>query len=316
MADRFNCSDGGAQCDSAQLKIDLIKRFESEAKVQNIAGAIQLTASNINNVASIANNLGLGSPELNKTAELASLTANAVASFATGNYLGAVVAVTGMFAKKTDPEAERFKILMGYLKQQFEIINEKLDRILENQQKLMNAMVDLSEQMQSYYEALDERLTNIEFETKRISGMAASAAWSDWRTCFSVYSYVRKNEATFGVLRNGDFSRVSDMQTVLGAMGMEVVTQCLVTALTKPSTITAANWFGNFLDADTAHSFYPPVLPAAEDASGKFYKKEALRAFIDGVHNPALSVLDQFRIRKSIPAWKLFALLNAPAASQ
>ncbi|KYK43913.1 hypothetical protein A1D31_37425 [Bradyrhizobium liaoningense] len=315
LSNRFSCSDGGTQCDAAKLKEDLIKRFEAEAKVQAVAGSIQLAASNINNVAAIANNIGLGSPELNKAAELASLTSNAVASFATGNYLGAVVAVTGMFAKKTDPDAERFKVLMGYLKQQFEIVNQKLDQILTNQQKLLNAMVDLSKQMQSYYEALDERLGNIEFETKRISGLAANAAWADWISCFAVHNYIRNNEATFGAIGNGDFSRVEHMQAVLGALGKEVIANCLNTAVTKPPSIAAGNWFGNFLDADTAYSFYPPVLPAPEEASGKFYKKDALRAFIDGVHTPAVSIIDDFRARKGIPPWRLFALLNDPSSS-
>ena len=126
------------------------------------------------------------------------MTANAVGAFATGNYLGAAVAITGMFAKKADPEAERFQVLMGYLKQQFQIINEKLDEILENQKKLMDAMVNLSKQLENYYEALDERLANIEFETKRIV--------EDGETALPILHIVEDGETALPILPRGTCS--------------------------------------------------------------------------------------------------------------
>src|SRR5206468_1367089 len=81
------------------------------------------------NVLSIANNLGISSPILDKAQEavnIANVGIEAFSAFASGNYLGAVASLTSLFGKKTDPVMEKLGMM-----------DKKLDKILQNQQIMM-----------------------------------------------------------------------------------------------------------------------------------------------------------------------------------
>jgi hypothetical protein len=150
MAERFVCPKGNENCGGPEPKAELIKRYDAEARIQRSVSAVKGTVAELNNVATIASNIGLNIPGLGEAVQYGNVAADGFQSFAAGNYLGAIAAVSGVFKKRVDPEAQPFQLLMNYLTQQFEQINKKLDAILQNQQKMMEALNKLSEQMRDY----------------------------------------------------------------------------------------------------------------------------------------------------------------------
>ncbi|MEA2029024.1 MAG: hypothetical protein U9N49_08620, partial [Campylobacterota bacterium] len=95
-------------------------------------------------IATITANLGIGSAKDQKRiAEIANIVggvSNAVAGFTSGNYLGGVMALSGLFAKpKEDPDQKRFEAIMNALG----AVDKKLDKVLDVQVKTIEAVYDL-----------------------------------------------------------------------------------------------------------------------------------------------------------------------------
>ncbi|WP_339036227.1 hypothetical protein WHZ78_01725 [Bradyrhizobium symbiodeficiens] len=309
LKERFACPPASPNCDGPALKEDLIKRFEAEARIASHVATVKETVTALNNVASIATDLGINIPGLNEAVQYGTAAANAFASFATGNYLGAIASVTGVFRKKSDPEAERFKMLMSYLRQQFEVINAKLDAILENQKKMMEALGKLSEQMRSYYVSLDERLMRMEFELKRVRDIGLTNLWQPWTSCQAVYEHLLRNEAQYRYVAQGDFVRMDDLYAAIGTIG-ESAKSCAKLGQERTTTITSSDWFGNFLDVRLVRDGMADPLPPLE--RGEFHTKSQLNAFIESVHAPSYRVLLDLLGRHSLPLDRGLELLVSP----
>jgi hypothetical protein len=311
LAERFACPPEDPACGGPELKADLIKRFEAEARIAEKVETVRLTVSAMNDVASIAGNLGLNVPGLNEAVQYGSVAANAFTAFASGNYLGAIASITGIFRRQVDPDAERFKILMGYLQEQFKEINTKLAQIIENQRQMMQAIGKLSEQMRTYYVALDERLVRMEFELKRVGDAARSGLWDKWTPCLALYEHVVQHDSKYGYLAKGDFARIDDLYSAIGTIG-QVALDCAKIGQTRPISIAGSDWFGNFLDARLAYNFTPDPLPPAEAAKGEILQRSDLDTFINTVHAPSHTIVTDFLVREGLPLSRGFELMISP----
>ncbi len=175
LANRFNCEDGGTGCGAAQTKASLIAEYKAQAKLADAVETAGDIVQGINDIRGIAGNLGLDLGEdVNKLLDVGSAAASAVVSFYTGNPLGAINAITSVFGGRKDPDAERFKIMMAYLQEQFGIINSKLDSVLENQKLIYDAIVAMNEHLDARLTMIDQQLFRMEFEQQRI-GIAVRA---------------------------------------------------------------------------------------------------------------------------------------------
>jgi hypothetical protein len=90
LAERFQCPSANMQCGGPELKADLIKRFETEARIANRVETLKTTIAAVNDVATIATNLGFNIPGLNETVQYGNVAASTFTAFASGNYLGAI----------------------------------------------------------------------------------------------------------------------------------------------------------------------------------------------------------------------------------
>ncbi len=254
MAGRFSCAEGQDTCEASELKDSMIVRFEKEAKLQEVLGNAAAAAGALTSVGKIATDLGISSPELQSAVRIGNAAFGAFSGFMTGNYLGAISSVTGLFSKPSDPDAERFKVLMRFLQGQFKQINAKLDAILENQVKLMEALSKLSEQMRDGFQRVERRLANMDFEQRRISLGVRQLIWNDWKTCNFVYS-----TATGGV--GGSTTKTdpltlffideSSLSSVISNAG-DAALDCLVTMQKNFGSLSATERFGNFIDLQWA----------------------------------------------------------------
>lgn len=258
MDDRIRCPEGNTSgCDRAMIKATMIERYETEAVVmQNIATAGNILQG-INDIQTIVGDLGLDIGEDGDQAlQIASGAVNAYIGFMSGNYLGAVTSITGMFGNKPDPDAERFRIMMNYMKDQFGIINDKLASVLENQQTILDAVVSVSDQLQLTYENLDGRLGHMEWELSRISANLKVLIWAKWEPCFSVYLYALAPNLAEGVrpFVNSNtlaFNSFNDVHGVINQRRDEIL-KCLPIVRASMDTLSATRWFGAFLDARQA----------------------------------------------------------------
>ncbi|WZB60980.1 hypothetical protein WJ970_25220 [Achromobacter xylosoxidans] len=118
----------------------------SQKKTEIFLSNLQATASALGDVAAIAKNLGVD-PQVVKAAQVGQLIVGSVAAYAQGNYLGAAVGVSSLVGMGGGGE-DSTGIIIGYLKVEFEKINQKLDKIIVLQEQTMQAVAAVSLQLE------------------------------------------------------------------------------------------------------------------------------------------------------------------------
>jgi len=221
MKERFACADGSNQCEGAKLKADMLVRFKAEEKLQIAIVGFEQTVGGLANVATIASNFGISIPGIDEAVNVGGVAVKAFSAFASGNYLGAAAAVSGLFGKRVDPQQARFDALRSYLDQQFQQMNAKIDAVLVNQQKLMDAIVMLSDQMTRQTDALEEHLAIIDFELKRVSDTARISAWSAWASCYSVFKHVTVDNSASVDYDGSDFQSMRGVYAAAQSRGRQ-----------------------------------------------------------------------------------------------
>lgn len=309
-AQLMKCKPEAPDCSPDVIKDALISRFEAEAKIKAAVTDAKDTASALSDIATIADNLGLGG-DFASAARYGEGAFNAFASAASGNYLGAIVTVTGMFGSRRDPEQERFAALMGYLQQQFEVINQKLDTIIQNQKQIYDAVQKVSLQIEEMNQSLNERLDNVDFNLRLLTYAVGVQGWSEWSKCQGVYAFVMTNPAFASYSDMSDFESFGQMQEVISAEDL-AIKDCVATAQSKPLNLLDSNWFGNFLDARQAPNFMPDVQPPDKPET-KYWSKETLRSYIEDTFTPLLSLVEAERVREGLAPGQLAALLALPS---
>ncbi len=147
----------------------------------------------------IASNLGVSGPFMDnaKTAiEVGQIAVEAFVNFSTGNYLGAISAVSnvlGIGRKGPDPAAERHQEIMNKLGEllagqkrmdkKLDVIIETQKTIIQNQKAIFEAIVELSKQVQSQYESLMQRLDEIQTDVLRNREVILDGVVGDVKFC-------------------------------------------------------------------------------------------------------------------------------------
>lgn len=302
LGERFTCSNDAIDCEQSKLKKDLIERFQNEADVQRRTELLGRTAQGLSDISQLATNLNINIPGLSEAAGIGNVAFNAFTQFSQGNILGAITTVSGLFAKRTDPDQERFEATMQFMKQEFDQIKNTLTKIQENQQKLMEAVVALSEQVARQYQALDERLARMEFEVNRVSEGVRKLVWNDLKACAAVYDYVRENPHIVRLNAFGDFESFSDIRKAADVM-RESAISCKAITLSEGSGIGHANWFGNILDAKTSIAEIAHAAPE-ENSGDAVHKPSDLERFIATVHQPTWVLFGEMLSRHKVP-WSI-----------
>jgi hypothetical protein len=309
---QLNCSDK-QPCEKRQ---ELIERFAGEARVQERIEILGKTASALTDVSKITKNLNLDVKGLDEAVNVANVVVGAYAQFATGNVLGAIASASSLFGKPApDPAQVRHEQMMRFLKQEFSQINEKLDKIIVGQQKLMDAVVALSEQMRKQHQTLLAQLARMEFELNRVSSTVRMTLWGQLASCFGVYEkyrdkYIRADRSdpsTNSLGDFGDFTSIDQIRELAASTNISAI-DCLREVQKLPVLNGGAEWFGNFLSAHNAVK-----LPTGATGGLPGSEKSKLEQFIDGTHAPALRLLHG-SVEKQNWSWAMaFAQLSQPA---
>lgn len=310
--DQFRCGDGGSDCEVAKTKDALIEQFKAEAKVQEALGDMRVTLAAVSNVASIANNLGLKIDGLDQAVSIGNAAVSAFAAYASGDYLGAISAVSGVFGGRTDPAAERHAQLMAYLGQEFAKINKKLEEIVGLQKQTLQMIADLSKQLEAYYQALDEKLDRMNFELKSVLLSQKREEWRPWLQCHSAYQELTDAPAMFDFV-NGQFTSLTGIDRFISASGQELK-NCLNVAKTTAASITATNWFGNFFSLAAAINITVDA-DLTGSAAEKYHEKKSLELYQKNVYDPVRNWVEEEAANSRTPLPLVYQGLVAPSAT-
>lgn len=307
---RIVCPPERDDCDREAVKAAMIERFETDARIkENVALAGDILKG-INDVSTIATNLNLDiGQDGQKALEVAGAAINAYIGFMAGDYLGAVASVTGIFRKKSDPDAERFKIMMKFLQEQFAAVNRQLQTIQENQKKIFDAVVGLSQQLETVYLELDGRLARMEFEQRQISDNLKQLVWAPWQSCFSVYAYALQNgHVGERTLQFADFAAIREVADARAPQARD----CMNTVTLALDSLNSMSGFANFLDLSIS------LNPASVAANGNLSEALADDAnrwnhletvFRNTIAHPATRIAEDWAGRNNLSAETLFYLL-------
>lgn len=311
LQERFECTAAeGNNCEKQAFKAGLITKFEREADIQDFVQTAGILTSGIKDINTIATNFGIDSPELNQAAEIGNAAMGAVTAYLSGNPIGAVAAISGLFGEKKDPNAAT----MQYLRQ----IDRKLDVIIENQKILLQAVNELSEQVQKGFEAIDDRLSRMEFEQNSMSQGVRLLISNNWASCFSVVEFARsrsdRGEYLYIDPKQETFNSFEDIRRLATVKGQDFRT-CLTTVGSDMSKIGAVQHFGNFIDARWAIS--EKLVPDAgtlanPDEATKW--QSLLQRFDNVLVAPAVEITADYALKRELSRASTFALLASPAA--
>ena len=316
---RIVCPSGALDCDPEKIKASMIIRYQAEADVKESVSKAGEVLKGINDIQNIANNLGIPlGHDGQKAINLASAALKGYANFMSGDYLGALSSITSIFGRKPkDPDAERFKIMMAFLQQQFEQVNRKLDAILENQKTILDAITAVSKQLADVYVQLDGRLEQAEYGQQVISRNLKRLIWRPWKNCFSVY-YQALNPQFDGQLapphvdvRSLKFKSFEDLVAVVDASAVEA-RACMNLVKTELDNVSSTTGLGNFLDVQAAldpsslasdSTIDPATLKDANDF------RSAERKYRDNVVGPVDRIQAAYAHRHGLAPETLFSLL-------
>ena len=211
--------------DSGQL--DHLKTvIAGEQKKEQLVSDIGRMVSTFNSIGQIAKNLGVGGdlvPALSMASNMGGIVSNVVS----GNYLGAIVSVTGLFGGGApDPEPARHAQLMAYLEKRFDQMDKQLTEIIQGQRKIIEILGKLSEQMALYDAALHDRLDRMEFKLDTIQDTARNILFSPLVDCDTVMGNIKKGTG----LKNGHqftISNLKDAKKVADAASFESIDKCV-----------------------------------------------------------------------------------------
>ena len=316
MDDRIRCPKEEPACNPANIKAALVKGYEGQARIRkNVAYAGRILEG-INDIGTIVGNMGLDLGEDgNKALQIASAATSAYISLMTNDPLGAIASITGMFGNRPDPDAERFRIMMGFLKQEFEVINEKLDAILTNQQTILEAVLLVSERLEEMYEHLDGRLESMAWEQRQMSDVLKAIIRDKWKPCFVMYRYAVESEVSntkqpIVDLTTLRFRSFEDVRSVIRQRRNQILS-CRDTVFNEMGSLSAIHRFGMFLDARLAldsGSVLDQGTPGNTNAGQAEQWRGIGRLYFEDVVAPARSIVSKWATDKGVSASTLLQL--------
>lgn len=164
----------------------LTESLQAELDRENIVATAQDAARDFGNLATIAGKIGLP-PEIVQGLQGAQIAASAISQFASGNVLGGIAGLTSFIGfGGPDAEAVRYAQLMNYLSQQFAVVNQKLDKIIDLQVKTLQAIAALAEQQRQFQAQILGRLDSIQSTVLNNNQLLQAVLLSQWTKCYAL----------------------------------------------------------------------------------------------------------------------------------
>ncbi len=292
----------------------VVRYLEVEVKKQEILAIASEVVSVASDVNTIMSNFGVKDKRIADAVRYGSVANAALSQAFSGNYIGAVATVSGLFGgAQQDPNQARFERVFAELEE----IQKKLDAVLELQKKTLEAIGQLSQQLANTEQRLHERLDNIEFEIKTLNSATLANLWGAYQPCMKAWDQRSLAKYLFDD-QTLQFRSAGGLVAFTNDWAADAAFPCASALRGMFSQLRSAGDFGNPLRLEFAVSQLPEAPPPGE--SRTFVKSE-VQAYLDDVHRPAAGlVLSGWQARAiAKPVWGSvagsFALLSVPAAT-
>jgi hypothetical protein len=272
-------------------RTDLEKVLTAEVHIQDTVDGIAQLSRVATGGVQILRNLGMSTPELERAVNTASVAGSALSQALTGNYLGAAIALSGLFGGGGgDANAARHQQLMDFLSQNFKELNRKLYHILTNQRTIMEMISNLSQQLADYHVELQERLGNLAFEQGLAYKTVRALLWDKFAGCAVVWNG-RTLEGRFAFDGTTGFQTYEHLAAVYRASALHFKScaqrlEELMSQLSDPQTFSAAVNLAHVVDQDQG-----VVVPDQH----RHIASSDLEKFLDSVYNPTITLIRRTR---------------------
>jgi hypothetical protein len=276
-------------------KEELVK---STAKIVNVAQSL----------GQLMTNLGVSDPKIGAAVAFGTGAQAAFSQIGAGNYLGAIVSVSGMFGRGSpSPEAQRHAQLMAALGD----IDEKLNKVVELQKKTLAAVEQLSVQVSKYDQRLNERLAGIAFETKTTSENLRMLIWSDYASCGTAWKNTNLGANRF----DPSSLRYVSMGQLLSNVSFNAndLASCSSKLEKLFATIVDQQTFGNWLSLSSAVNQSITEAQFNPTQNEEYYSKSELEQFLALVHRPTFDLITNYWTSKRVNGALIFGSYASPA---
>jgi hypothetical protein len=164
---------------------NLRARLTVQARQQEISNAAAQVVSYARDLNTIMQAVGVNSPELQKAIQYGSVASTALSQAFSGNYLGAVASVAGLFGGRSKPDP--MAVYMRQIMQAFEQVNKKLDEVIKLQVQTLEAIDALARDVAVFRRETHARFDRIDFELARLSDLQRNLVWKDMQACDSAW---------------------------------------------------------------------------------------------------------------------------------
>lgn len=270
---------------------------EADAKREKLVADMNNVVNQFNKVGKIAQDLNIDIPGLSEGLTIANAATTVISDVMSGDFLGAIGGVTGLFGSRPDPLAEFRRQLFNYLDEQFKQVNGKLDELIAGQQKLMDGLVQLSKQMAAYDKALHDRLDRIEFKLDNIEATSRQTLYWPLGTCETTKTNIARTiqSASLGPL---DLTRFEQAKLIPGSVSFSSqVLYCITYLETLYGLAFNPTSFG-FDPLALRYSHQTPngsyAVKPESDADVNQYETQ-MQAFLNRQYKPSFEFFDAAR---------------------
>jgi hypothetical protein len=173
--------DAGAKPGLTQKQQSELKAYlKVEIKKQEIMTTANEVLSVVSDVNIIMKSMGIKDQRISDAVQYGSGAVNALGQAFSGNYLGAIATVSGLFGPKQEGSVQQqFQAVFSQLRQ----IQDSLNDIIKIQKETLTRIEALSKQLAEVEKHIHERFDNIDFELKTISAESRYSIWKDYNSC-------------------------------------------------------------------------------------------------------------------------------------
>jgi hypothetical protein len=194
---------------TATQQTALVESLKADKAREDLVAGVQQAAKDFGNLAAIAGNIGLP-PDLVTGLQGAQIAATGIAQFAGGDILGGLSSLTSLVGLGApDAAAQRYSAMMKYLDQQFAVVNQKLDKIIDLQVKTLQAVAALADEQQQFRREVLGQLDRIENTVLNSERVLQAILLSQWTECHALIN---------GTALNGQFA-IPTRDVLVGVVG-------------------------------------------------------------------------------------------------
>jgi predicted nucleic acid-binding Zn-ribbon protein/DNA-binding phage protein len=231
--DKLSLLNGSWNPDLTQVSREkLVKYYLAEQKREQFMSSAGQAIDAANKIGQIAKNLGISSPELSTAISYGDTAYKTAGALMKGDYLGALMSVTGLFGGAEDAGAAQHKAMMSFLKQEFKQINVKLDQLLEGQQKIMKQIAAVSEQIQVLRNEVNDRFNIVDYKLDALHELTWAMYAAPLVTCKQIQTTTRQKLSTANVKKPADFEfdnlySFTNLELLQGTFTDASISKCL-----------------------------------------------------------------------------------------